>query len=603
MWSGRPGYTASRRTCTSRRSSPIRLPIPCATRRRRRAPDRPRSRSTDDDGAVLSRRRTRPGTACPATRSVDGPATSSARPRRAGPPAVGSPDDDDTGLEPAFTSRRCASPPGAPRSTGIPHGQSDQDLPISAGAPGGAPGTSVMTRSARLVMELARRAACDRPGTLRFEGAGLPGGQPHRDRVGRPGGLSRGTRPEGLARRARPGLARAGRELHRRVVGHGRSDSPRAVAFRRTTPLRERLDAWASGPVPLLAGEEVAPASEQERRPAQHRRPLRPVERALLLDARPNHGLLVRILLGRRQPRWRRPRWPSSRGSPTNSASGPEDHVVEIGTGWGGRDPRRRAARLPRHHDHDLRGPALVRREARCRARLADRVTVLGADYRDLEGRYDALVSIEMIEAVDWRRHDQFFATCARLLTDRGRMALQAITIADGELRAGQAARRLHPRHGVPGGLPSLGQRPSPASVARTSDLRIVDLEDIGLHYAETLRRWRPTWSASATTSSAWASTSASGGSGPSTSDIAKRRSWSATCPTYRSFCRGAACHLHAGARSALRASQSAGAPIKILDDCRPGAGRRRRSRPQSSGPRALLRQCRHHPRARAVRG
>ena len=121
---------------------------------------------------------------------------------------------------------------------------------------------------------------------------------------------------------------------------------------------------------------------------------------------------------------------------------------------------------------------------------LSDRVTVLGADYRDLDGRYDALVSIEMIEAVDWRRHDEFFATCARLLTDRGRMALQAITIEDASYERAKLHDDFIRSMVFPGGcLPSVSA--IAASVARTSNLRIVDLQDIGPHYAETLRRWR----------------------------------------------------------------------------------------------------------------
>ena len=111
---------------------------------------------------------------------------------------------------------------------------------------------------------------------------------------------------------------------------------------------------------------------------------------------------------------------------------GPEDHVIEIGSGWGG-------FALHAAEQHGCRVTTTTISEAQrsvaekrvAEHGLAERVTVLGADYRDLEGRYDALVSIEMIEAVDWRRHDQFFATCARLLKDQGRMALQAITIED----------------------------------------------------------------------------------------------------------------------------------------------------------------------------
>ena len=170
---------------------------------------------------------------------------------------------------------------------------------------------------------------------------------------------------------------------------------------------------------------------------------------------------------------------------------GPEDHVIEIGTGWGGfaiHAARRYGCRVTTTTISEAQRSLAEKRVAE--HGLADRVTVLGADYRDLEGRYDALVSIEMIEAVDWRRHDQFFATCARLLTDRGRMGLQAITIADGSFERAKLHDEFIRTMVFPGGcLPSIAA--IGASVARTSDLRIVDLEDIGPHYAETLRRWR----------------------------------------------------------------------------------------------------------------
>ena len=137
------GCTASPRTCTSRRSSPTRPRTPCATRRHFRAPGRPRPRSADDGGAVWSRRRTRSGTACAATRRDDGPATAPARPRRAGSPAVGAPADDDAclgrHLRPGAAARRPARPvPPAPRT-----GQPDEDLPIPSDTPGGAPSISV----------------------------------------------------------------------------------------------------------------------------------------------------------------------------------------------------------------------------------------------------------------------------------------------------------------------------------------------------------------------------------------------------------------------------------------------------------------------------
>ena len=101
---------------------------------------------------------------------------------------------------------------------------------------------------------------------------------------------------------------------------------------------------------------------------------------------------------------------------------GPEDHVIEIGTGWGGfalHAAEQHGCRVTTTTISQAQRALVEKRVAQ--HGLADRVTVLGADYRDLVGRYDALVSIEMIEAVDWRRHNTFFATCARLLTDRGR--------------------------------------------------------------------------------------------------------------------------------------------------------------------------------------
>ena len=87
-------------------------------------------------------------------------------------------------------------------------------------------------------------------------------------------------------------------------------------------------------------------------------------------------------------------------------------------------------------------------------------------------------------------RHDLFFATCGRLLTDRGRMALQAITIEDASYERAKLHDDFVRAMVFPGGcLPSVSA--IAASVARTSNLQIVDLQDIGSHYPETLRRWR----------------------------------------------------------------------------------------------------------------
>jgi cyclopropane-fatty-acyl-phospholipid synthase len=170
---------------------------------------------------------------------------------------------------------------------------------------------------------------------------------------------------------------------------------------------------------------------------------------------------------------------------------GPGDHVLEIGTGWGGfavHAARTRGCRVT---------TATISREqyeqARDRVRtagVADRVTVLCEDYRDLRGHYDKLVSIEMIEAVGYRDFDTFFARCSNLLADDGAMLLQAIVIDDLAYQVEKASRSFIRTHIFPGGclpsLPVIGR-----CVARRTDMRTVGLDDLTPHYAETLRRWR----------------------------------------------------------------------------------------------------------------
>jgi cyclopropane-fatty-acyl-phospholipid synthase len=172
-------------------------------------------------------------------------------------------------------------------------------------------------------------------------------------------------------------------------------------------------------------------------------------------------------------------------------ALGPSDHVVEIGSGWGSfavHAAARFGARVTTTTISDTQYEYTAKRVAD--AGLGDRVTVCNQDYRDLGGVYDKLVSIEMIEAVGWRQLDTFFATCARLLRPEGLMALQAIVIEDGSYERAKDHDDLVKRLIFPGGfLPSI--EAISRSVTSSTDLRIVDLEDIGRHYAETLRRWR----------------------------------------------------------------------------------------------------------------
>ncbi len=166
------------------------------------------------------------------------------------------------------------------------------------------------------------------------------------------------------------------------------------------------------------------------------------------------------------------------------------DHLLEIGSGWGGlavHAATRYGCRVTTTTISDAQRTHVEKLVAD--AGLADRVTVLGLDWRDLGGRFDKLVSVEMIEAVDWRRHDQFLAKCSDLLVDGGLAAIQAIVIDDRSFERAKRHRDFVRRMVFPGGyLPSVASLT--ASLARATDMRIVDLEDIGRHYPETLRRW-----------------------------------------------------------------------------------------------------------------
>jgi cyclopropane-fatty-acyl-phospholipid synthase len=117
-------------------------------------------------------------------------------------------------------------------------------------------------------------------------------------------------------------------------------------------------------------------------------------------------------------------------------------------------------------------------------------VTVLLEDYRDLAGRYDKLVSVEMIEAVGWKDFGTFFARCSELLEPDGAMLLQAITMDDRAYRIERVSRSFIRTMIFPNGcLPS--QEVIARRIARDTDMRAVHMEDLTAHYAETLHRWR----------------------------------------------------------------------------------------------------------------
>ena len=168
----------------------------------------------------------------------------------------------------------------------------------------------------------------------------------------------------------------------------------------------------------------------------------------------------------------------------------PEDHVVEIGTGWGGF-----AIHAAKHYGCHVTTTTIseqqyqLAQERVAAEGLSNRITLLKKDYRDLEGKFDKLVSIEMIEAVGWKYYETFFQTCARLLTEDGLMLIQAITIQD--QRYDQARRNVDfiQRYIFPGScIPSI-QALMTASM-NASDLRLVQQEDFAGHYARTLRAW-----------------------------------------------------------------------------------------------------------------
>ena len=164
-------------------------------------------------------------------------------------------------------------------------------------------------------------------------------------------------------------------------------------------------------------------------------------------------------------------------------------------------------------------------------AGLSDRITVLGLDWRDLTGRFDKLVSVEMVEAVDWRWHDRFLAKCSELLTDDGLAAIQAIVIDDRSFERAKRHQDFVRRMVFPGGcLPSVASLTT--SLARATDLRIVDLEDVGRHYAETLRRWAANLAVHTDAVEALGMGRSSAVSGTSISPTARPRSSNATSAT-----------------------------------------------------------------------
>ena len=169
----------------------------------------------------------------------------------------------------------------------------------------------------------------------------------------------------------------------------------------------------------------------------------------------------------------------------------PGHHVLEIGTGWGSfaiHAARTYGCRVTTTTISEEQHALAQQRVAE--AGLQDRVSLLRQDYRALEGEYDRLVSIEMIEAVGHDYLPAFFEACCRLLKPDGAMLLQAITMPDQRYERYRRSVDFIQRYVFPGSCcPSIGAMLT--AMRRSSDLSLVHLEDLTPHYTLTLRHWR----------------------------------------------------------------------------------------------------------------
>jgi len=177
-------------------------------------------------------------------------------------------------------------------------------------------------------------------------------------------------------------------------------------------------------------------------------------------------------------------------------ALGPDDHVLEIGCGWGGF-----ALHAARERGCRVTGITISRAqldEARRRvadAGLAGRVAIEYRDFREVTGRYTHVVSIEMLEAIGESLFETYFATIDRVLAPGGRACIQTIAVPDQRYAAYRRTRDFIQAHIFPGGhLPSV--EVMARAMRRASRLHVHGLEEIGPHYADTLRAWRAAFDA-----------------------------------------------------------------------------------------------------------
>ena len=170
----------------------------------------------------------------------------------------------------------------------------------------------------------------------------------------------------------------------------------------------------------------------------------------------------------------------------------PTDHLLEIGTGWGGF-----ALYAAEHYGCRITTTTISRQQFDYAQQLftqsglaSDRINLKLEDYRQLRGEYDKIVSIEMFEAVGYKHYNEYFAACDRLLTPEGSMLLQTITIQEAKFERYRKQSDWVRRYIFPGGeLASVSG--ILRALARTSRMQLFHMEDIGMHYALTLKEWR----------------------------------------------------------------------------------------------------------------
>lgn len=168
----------------------------------------------------------------------------------------------------------------------------------------------------------------------------------------------------------------------------------------------------------------------------------------------------------------------------------PSDHVLEIGSGWGGNAiymAKTYGCRVTSLTISEEQHKLAVERVEE--AGLADKVSIELKDYRQMEGRFDKIVSVEMLEAVGHNFMDVYFKKCHDLLKKNGILAIQVITSPDSRYAALRKGVDWIQKHIFPGSLlPSVGAINN--SINRTGDMTMVDLKDMGLDYATTLKLW-----------------------------------------------------------------------------------------------------------------